>query len=490
MRALISVSDKSKLDEFAKELISLNYEILATGGTYRFLREHGISALKVEDVTGYGEMLGGRVKTLHPKIHGAILARNTEDLKEYKIMPIDMVVVNLYPFEKYRDADEDTMIENIDIGGVALLRAAAKNYERVIVVSSPEQYEEVISLLRENGMNKEKRRELALEAFAKTAAYDIMIYNALWKKFRNDMPEHFLYHGKKAMDLRYGENPHQRGAYYSDGSVEWEQLHGKKLSFNNLHDMNGAWNVVMEFDRPAVAIIKHANPCGAAIGENVKDAYLKALEGDSISAFGSIVASNRAVDAEAAEEMRKLFIEVIMAPDFTEDALNILKRKKNIRIIKVKKWKKEGFDLKRIDGGILLQDWDVKRLEEVKCVSKRAPTEEEMRDLVFAWSIVRHIKSNAIVFAKNEQIVGVGAGQMSRVDSVRLAAMKAGDRAKEAVMGSDAFFPFRDAIDVAHEAGITAVIQPGGSKRDKEVIEAVDEHNMSMVFTGYRVFKH
>jgi len=382
------------------------------------------------------------------------------------------------------------MIENIDIGGVALLRAAAKNYERVIVVSSPEQYEEVISLLRENGMNKEKRRELALEAFAKTAAYDIMIYNALWKKFRNDMPEHFLYHGKKAMDLRYGENPHQRGAYYSDGSVEWEQLHGKKLSFNNLHDMNGAWNVVMEFDRPAVAIIKHANPCGAAIGENVKDAYLKALEGDSISAFGSIVASNRAVDAEAAEEMRKLFIEVIMAPDFTEDALNILKRKKNIRIIKVKKWKKEGFDLKRIDGGILLQDWDVKRLEEVKCVSKRAPTEEEMRDLVFAWSIVRHIKSNAIVFAKNEQIVGVGAGQMSRVDSVRLAAMKAGDRAKEAVMGSDAFFPFRDAIDVAHEAGITAVIQPGGSKRDKEVIEAVDEHNMSMVFTGYRVFKH
>ncbi|OYT59350.1 bifunctional phosphoribosylaminoimidazolecarboxamide formyltransferase/inosine monophosphate cyclohydrolase, partial [Euryarchaeota archaeon ex4484_178] len=215
MRALISVSDKSKLDEFAKELISLNYEILATGGTYRFLREHGISALKVEDVTGYGEMLGGRVKTLHPKIHGAILARNTEDLKEYKIMPIDMVVVNLYPFEKYRDADEDTMIENIDIGGVALLRAAAKNYERVIVVSSPEQYEEVISLLRENGMNKEKRRELALEAFAKTAAYDIMIYNALWKKFRNDMPEHFLYHGKKAMDLRYGENPHQRGAYYS-----------------------------------------------------------------------------------------------------------------------------------------------------------------------------------------------------------------------------------------------------------------------------------
>jgi len=490
MRALISVSDKSGLDEFARELISLNYEILATGGTYRFLREHNISATKVEDVTGYGEMLGGRVKTLHPKIHGAILAKKVEDLKEYNIEPIDMVVVNLYPFERYRDADEEMMIENIDIGGVALLRAAAKNYERVIVVSSPSQYRDVLSHLKNGTMDKERRRELALEAFARTAAYDVMIYNTLWERFGKGMPTHFLYHSKKAMDLRYGENPHQRGAYYADGNVEWEQLHGKKLSFNNLHDMNGAWNVVMEFDRPTVAIIKHANPCGAAIGKDVKDAYLRALEGDPISAFGSIVASNRTVDAEAAEEMRKLFIEVLMAPDFTDEALKILKKKKNIRLIKVKKWEKGGLDFKRIDGGILLQDWDIKKLEEVNCVSKRLPTEEEMRDLIFAWSIVRHVKSNAIVFAKNEQIVGVGAGQMSRVDSVKLAAMKAGDRAKHAVMGSDAFFPFRDAIDVAHDAGITAVIQPGGSKRDKEVIEAVDEHNMSMVFTGYRVFKH
>ena len=490
MRALISVSDKSGLEEFAKELVSLGYEIIATGGTYRFLKERNIEAKKVEDITGYAEMLNGRVKTLHPRIHGAILAKSGEDLKEYNIEPIDIVVVNLYPFEKYRDAEEEDMIENIDIGGVALLRAAAKNYKRVIVVSSIEQYQEVISLLKEGNVDEEKRRALALEAFATTAAYDIMIYNSFWKKFYDSLPQHFLYHAKKNMDLRYGENPHQRGAYYASGNVEWEQLHGKKLSFNNLHDMNGAWNVVMEFDRPAVAIIKHANPCGAAIGKDVKDAYLKALEGDPISAFGSIVASNRVVNEDAAEEMRKLFIEVLMAPDFTEEALKILTKKKNIRIIRVKKWNKEGYDMKRIDGGILLQEWDTKKIEKVECVSKRLPTEEEIRDLIFAWSIVRHVKSNAIVFAKNEQIVGVGAGQMSRVDAVKIAAMKAGERAKNAVMGSDAFFPFRDAIDEAYSAGITAVIQPGGSKRDKEVIGAVDEHDMAMVFTGYRVFKH
>ncbi len=490
MRALISVSDKSGLEDFARELVSLGYEIIATGGTYRFLNERGIDAKKVEEITEYAEMLDGRVKTLHPRIHGAILAKNREDLEEFGIEPIDMVVVNLYPFERYREANEEDMIENIDIGGVALLRAAAKNYKRVIVVSSPDQYPEIISLLKKGEMDEEKRRSMALEAFATTAAYDIMIYNSFWKKFHDSLPEHFLYHAKKRMDLRYGENPHQRGAYYSDGSVEWEQLHGKKLSFNNLHDMNGAWNVVMEFDRPAVAIIKHANPCGAALGNDVKDAYLKALEGDPISAFGSIVASNRVVDEKAAEEMRKLFIEVLMAPDFTEDALKILTKKKNIRIIRVKKWEKRGYDMKRIDDGILLQDWDTRKLENVDCVSSRMPTEEEMRDLIFAWSIVRHVKSNAIVFVKNEQIVGVGAGQMSRVDAVKIAAMKAGDKAKNAVMGSDAFFPFRDAIDEAYKAGITAVIQPGGSKRDNEVIEAVNEHNMAMLFTGYRVFKH
>ncbi len=490
MRALISVSDKSGVDDFARELVSMGYEILSTGGTYRFLQERGIPVKKVEDVTNFPEILEGRVKTLHPAIHGAILAKSPEDLEGYEIEPIDIVVVNLYPFEKFRDANEDEMIENIDIGGVALLRAAAKNYHRVLVVSSPEQYGEVLELLREGKMGIEERRRFALEAFATTAAYDVMIHNTLWNRFFTGFPENLFYHARKSMDLRYGENPHQRGAFYQDGSVAWRQLHGKKLSFNNIYDMDAAWNIVMEFDEPAVAIIKHANPCGAAIGEDVRDAYLKALQGDPVSVYGSIVASNRPVGMDSAEEMRKLFIEVIVAPDFTEEALEILTRKKNLRIIRMEKWSKDGFSMKRVDGGMLVQDWDTKKLQETELVSERVPTEDEMRDLVFGWSIVRHVKSNAIVFAKDQMLVGVGAGQMSRVDAVKIAAMKAGDRARGAIMASDAFFPFRDAIDVAHEAGITAVIQPGGSKRDAEVIQAVNEHGMAMLFTGFRVFKH
>ena len=489
MRALISVSDKEGLEDFARFLAENGYEIIATGGTKKFLDERGIKAISVEEITGYPEILNGRVKTLHPAIHGAILAERKEDLEKYNLKGIDMVVVNLYPFEKNIGNERD-MIENIDIGGVALLRAAAKNYKRVLVVSSPSQYEEVIEAIKKGEINEEFRRKYALEAFALTASYDAMIYNSFWNEFYNGMPEHFLYHSKKKMELRYGENPHQRGALYMDGNVEWEQLHGKKLSFNNLYDMDAAWNIVMEFERPAVAIIKHANPCGAALGRDVKEAYMKALEGDPISAYGSIVASNKKIDEEAAKEMKKLFIEVLIAPEYSQEALDILERKKNIRIIKVKKWKKEGWNLRRIDGGLLVQDWDTKRLDNVECVSKRMPSEQEMRDLVFAWSIVRYVKSNAIVFAKNEALVGVGAGQMSRVDSVKIAAMKAGDRARGAVMASDAFFPFRDAIDEAAKAGVTAVIQPGGSKRDKEVIEAIDEHNMAMLFTGFRVFRH
>ncbi len=490
MRALISVSDKTGLENFAQELVSLGYEIIATGGTHKFLAERGIPAKNVEEITGYGEMLNGRVKTLHPKIHGAILAKDPEDLKEYEIEPIDIVVVNLYPFEKHVKDDEETLIENIDIGGVALLRAAAKNYHRIIVISSPKQYEEALELLKGGKFDINKRREYALEAFARTASYDVMIYNALWDKFMGGFSQHLLYHAKKEMNLRYGENPHQRGAFYRDGSVKWEQLHGKKLSFNNIRDMDAAWNMVVQFERPAVAIIKHANPCGAALGENVKEAYLRALEGDPISAYGSIVASNKKIDAEAAREMKKLFIEVLIAPDFDPEALEILERKKNIRLIKMLQWEKSGYDMKRVDGGMLLQDWDTKKLEEVNCVSERMPTESEIRDLIFAWAMVRFVKSNAIVFAKNEMLVGVGAGQMSRVDAVKIAAMKAGDRARGAVMASDAFFPFRDAIDEAYKAGITAIIQPGGSKRDAEVIEAVNEHNMAMIFTGFRVFLH
>lgn len=490
MRALISVSNKEKLDYIAKELHNLGFELIATGGTYSYIRQLGIPVTKVEDITSFPEILNGRVKTLHPKIHGGILAKSPEDLKDTDIEPIDIVVVNLYPFEKFVGADEDTLIENIDIGGVALLRAAAKNYERVVVLSSPSQYEEAVKILKEGKMDKDTRRKYAMEAFACTAKYDALIYNTLWKRFSEDFPPHFIYCADKVMSLRYGENPHQRAAYYADFGFRFTQLHGKKLSYNNIHDMNAAWNIVMEFNDPAVAIIKHANPCGAALGEDVKDAYLKALESDPISAYGSIVASNRTVDKDAALEMKKMFIEVIIAPDFSDDALEILTRKKNLRLIKVEKWEKTGYDMKRVDGGLLVQEWDLKKIDALKTVSNRKPSEEELRDLIFGWYVVRHVKSNAIVFVKNQATVGVGAGQMSRVDSVKLARMKAGERAQGAVMASDAFFPFRDAIDEACAAGITAVIQPGGSKRDQEVIDAINEHGMAMVFTGYRVFKH
>ncbi len=489
MLTLISVSDKGGVEEFAMELISLGYNIIASGGTYRYLKDHGIKCGKIEDITHFPEILNGRVKTLHPVIHGGILAKDEEDLKDTGINKIDMVVVNLYPFEKYRNAREEDMIENIDIGGVALLRAAAKNYYRVIVVSSPQQYKEVISLLKDGKFDIEKRREYALKAFALTSSYDTMIYNTLWHRANNSLPEYFLYSAKKIEDLRYGENPHQRGAFYSDDEY-FVQHHGKKISFNNLYDMDSAWNVVMEFDEPACAVIKHANPCGAAIDNNLREAFIKAWSGDPMSAYGSIVAFNREVSGDVAKEMRKKFIEVVVAPKFTDEAMKILKKKKNLRIVEMKKWKKKGYNIRHVDFGLLVQDWNTKKLEDYRVVSKRKPTKDELRDLIFSWYIVKNVKSNAIVFAKDRMLVGVGAGQMSRVDSVKIATMKAGDRAKNGVMASDAFFPFRDGIDEAYKAGITAVIQPGGSIRDKEVIKAVDEHDMAMLFTGYRVFRH
>ncbi len=489
MRALISVSDKTGIAEFSKALFELGYEIISTGGTYRHLRNSGINAIKVEDITKFPEILEGRVKTLHPAIHGGILAKRKEDLGDLGIEPINMVVVNLYPFEKFKDAEEEEMIENIDIGGVALLRAAAKNYHRVIVVSSPEQYDEVITLLREGKFDLEKRREYALRAFATTASYDAMIYNTLWRRFLGDLPDTLLIASPLAERLRYGENPHQRGAFYSS-HPPFVQHHGKKLSFNNHYDMDSAYALVMEFDEPAAAVIKHANPCGAAIGRDLKEAFEKAWNGDPMSAYGSIVAFNREVDGEVAELLRKKFIEVIVAPGYSDSALEILRKKKNLRIIEMRANTHETYEVRQLRFGYLLQDWNDKKLYEAKVVSKREPTEEEMRDLIFAWAAVKHVKSNAIVFAKDGMLVGVGAGQMSRVDSVRIAAMKAGDRAKGAVMASDAFFPFRDAIDVAHDAGITAIIQPGGSIRDEEVIKAVDEHNMAMLFTSFRVFRH
>ncbi len=489
MRALISVSNKEGSERFAKELLNLGYEIISTGGTYRYLKSHGIPVKKVEEVTNFPEILGGRVKTLHPAIMGAILAREPHELLDLNMEAIDIVAVNLYPFEKFVDASEDEMVENIDIGGVALLRAAAKNYHRVIVVSSPEQYDEVITLLREGKFDVKKRREYAMRAFAVTASYDALIYNTLWRRFAEGLPEHILYAARKMEDLRYGENPHQRGAFYSDG-VYFVQHHGKQLSFNNIYDMNGAWNLVMEFETPACAVIKHSNPCGAALGENPAEAFRKAWASDPLSAYGSIVAFNRDVDEDTAKEMKKKFIEVVIAPGFSKEALEILKKKKNVRLIEVKEWRKRFYELRQVDFGMLVQDWNTKKLEDYRIVTRREPTQEELQDLIFAWHVVKHVKSNAIVFAKDLATVGIGAGQMSRVDAVKIAAMKAGQRAKNAVMASDAFFPFRDGVDEAHSAGITAVIQPGGSIRDEEVIDAANEHDMAMLFTGYRVFRH
>ncbi len=489
MQALISVSDKSNLEEFARALVEMGYTIISTGGTYRYLAEHGIDAIRVKDITGFPEILNGRVKTLHPYIHGGILANTEEDLSGLGIEPIDMVVVNLYPFEKFVNASEDEMIENIDIGGVALLRAAAKNYRRVIVVSSPAQYEEVITLLKNGKMNLEKRREYALRAFALTASYDSMIYNAFWRRFYDTLPDTLLISAPLSERLRYGENPHQRGAFYSS-SIPFVQHHGKKLSFNNLYDMDSAYALVMEFDEPAAAVIKHANPCGAAIGNTLSEAFSRAWEGDPMSAYGSIVAFNRVVDEATAALMKGKYIEVVVAPGYSDDALKILKKKKNIRIIEMKSLANEMYEVRQLEFGYLLQERNTKKLYEVEVVSRREPTESELRDMIFGWNVVKHVKSNAIVFAKDGMVIGVGAGQMSRVDSVIMASMKAGSRAKGAVMASDAFFPFRDAIDKAYESGITAVIQPGGSKRDSEVIEAINEHDMAMVFTGYRVFRH
>ncbi len=489
MRALISVSNKERVEYIARELENLGYEIVSTGGTYRYLSSHGIKVKKVEEVTNFPEILGGRVKTLHPAIMGAILAREPEELVPLGMESIDVVIVNLYPFEKFISADEDELIENIDIGGVALLRAAAKNYHRVIVISSPEQYEEAVKLLKEGKFDLEKRREYAMKAFAVTASYDILIYNTLWRRFKEGLPEHLLLHAKKFEKLRYGENPHQRGAFYSN-IPRFTQLHGKKLSFNNIYDMSGAWELVNEFDEAACAVIKHSNPCGAALGDDLLEAFQKAWASDPLSAYGSIVAFNGSVTEEVAKEMKKKFIEVVIAPEFTPEALEILKKKKNIRIIVAEKEKSDDYELRDVGFGFLLQDRNKKRLERFKVVTKREPSHEEIRDLIFAWYVVKHVKSNAIVFAKDLATVGIGAGQMSRVDAVKIAAMKAEARAKGAVMASDAFFPFRDGIDEAFKAGITAVIQPGGSIRDEEVIEAADEHNMAMIFTGYRVFRH
>jgi len=509
-RALLSVSDKRGIVDLAKGLHEMGVEIISTGGTAKAIEGAGIPVKKVEEITGFPEMLDGRVKTLHPVVHGGILALRNEDhlrqIEEQGIEPIDMVVVNLYPFERVardENASIEDLIENIDIGGPTLIRSAAKNHEHVVVLSNPERYEEVLEAMIEEGdVPMELRRELALEAFAHTAAYDSTIYGTLARRFTGKkFPEHLFLHYLKVQDLRYGENHGQEAAFYREPEPEEpsistaRQLHGKALSYNNILDTNDALELIKDFDAPTVAAIKHTNPCGVASHEDIYEAFRRAMDADPMSAYGGILALNREVTYDIVKDLKGVFLEVIIAPSYEEKALERLMKRKNLRILETGPLEhaKPAMDYRRVVGGMLAQDRDISRLDDpsgLKVVSKRRPTDKELEDMLFAWRVTKHVKSNSIIYAKDLTTVGIGAGQMSRVDAAKIASFKAGERAKGAVMSSDAFFPFRDGIDEAAKAGITAVIHPGGSIRDEEVIEAADEYGMAMVFTGYRLFKH
>lgn len=519
-RALLSVSNKEGIVDLARELEDLGIEIISTGGTYRMLSNAGVKVIPIEEVTGFPEMMDGRVKTLHPNIHAGILAlrdkpEHMEELEKQGIAPIDLVVCNLYPFAETIAKEDVTLaeaVENIDIGGPTMIRAAAKNFKNVAVVVNPEDYDFIIKELKENDsvLSEEVTMKLAYKAFQHTAEYDYLIQDYLHKLVHKaeegEFPETLLIKYRKKLALRYGENPHQKAVFYeeleqNEPSVSTaRQLHGKELSFNNINDSNGALELVKEFtDTPAVAIIKHANPCGMAIGSTLLEAYRKAYEGDPLSAYGGIIALNGQVTGELAREIagENRFFEVIIAPSYTEEALEILKNRwKNIRILETGDLfinrDKPGYDMKKVTGGLLLQERDlhVIKKEDLQCVTKVKPTEEQLVDLLFAWKVVKHVKSNAIVMARGGMITGVGAGQMSRVDSMIIAGEKSAGRQEGGVVASDAFFPFPDAIEEAAKKGIRAIIQPGGSIRDAEVIETADKYGIAMVFTGVRHFKH
>lgn len=509
-RAIISVSNKKGLANFAKQLSEQGVEIVSTGGTAKLLRESGVEAKEVSEVTGFPEILEGRVKTLHPHIFAGILAdknskAHMEELSKLGIEAFDMVVCNLYPFQetiKKTGVSKEEIIENIDIGGVTLIRAAAKNHLSVAVIVDPSDYASIIKCLKDKNceLDDEFLFELARKAFCYTADYDDAIYE-YFKGDHEKFPDLLTLHFEKIQDLRYGENPHQQGAYYHDldapeGTlVSMKQLHGTDLSFNNILDLDAAWSAVLEFQIPAVVIIKHNNPCGVAVADNHFSAYKKALESDELSAFGGIVAVNGVIDSSLAEEISQNFYEIVAAPAFHEEALEVLMQKKNLRIIYMGEAQhRQGwhFNIRRVCGGILVQDYDVKDLprDKTKVVTERHPTEEEWENLLFAWKVAKHVKSNAIVLAKGLATVGVGAGQMSRIDSTRIAIQKSNGRAKGAVMASDAFFPFSDNVEEAAKAGITAIIQPGGSIKDQESIDAANRLGLAMVFTGIRHFRH
>ncbi|CZF85301.1 Bifunctional purine biosynthesis protein PurH [Grimontia celer] len=522
-RALISVSDKTGIVEFAKALAEKGVDILSTGGTARLLAEQGLAVTEVSDYTGFPEMMDGRVKTLHPKVHGGILGRRETDdavMNEHGISPIDMVVVNLYPFAETVAKEGCTLedaVENIDIGGPTMVRSAAKNHKDVTIVVNASDYDRVLAELDANkgSLTLQTRFDLAISAFEHTAAYDGMIANYFGtmvpsygdnkegdeeSKFPRTFNQQFI----KKQDMRYGENSHQAAAFYTEANPEEAsvstatQLQGKALSYNNIADTDAALECVKEFIEPACVIVKHANPCGVALGDNILEAYDRAYKTDPTSAFGGIIAFNRELDAETAQAIvDRQFVEVIIAPSVSDAAVEVVSAKKNVRLLVCGEWSTQttGFDVKRVNGGLLVQDRDqgMVSLDDLKVVSKRQPSDEELRDALFCWKVAKYVKSNAIVYAKGNMTIGVGAGQMSRVYSAKIAGIKAADENLEvagSVMASDAFFPFRDGIDAAAEAGITCVIQPGGSMRDDEVIAAADEHGMSMVFTGMRHFRH
>ena len=515
-RALISVHDKSKIVDFAKVLDDFSVEIISTGGTAEALRKGGLSPVAVSDITGFPEILSGRVKTLHPAIFGGLLvlredATQMAEIEKEGIRPIDMVVINLYPFEKTVEKPGVSLaeaVENIDIGGPSMIRAASKNFSHVAVLTSPDQYADILAEMQEHdgSLSEETLRKCACEAFARTCLYDSAIETYLRGLSEGDdtLPERLWLNLSKSADLRYGENPHQKAALYvrsgaaAEGVVAARQLHGKALSFNNYLDLNAALGVVQEFSEPCAVILKHNNPCGVASSENQLDAYTNALATDSVSAFGGIVGFNRTVEKSVAEKLSEIFLEVILAPSYEDDALEILKKKKNLRLLELSNLgvdaRHSTGDLKTISGGFLLQDVDREPGDsEYSVVTKRQPTEEEWRALTFGWKIVKWVKSNSVIFVHSDRTLGIGAGQMSRVDSSRFAVAKARDAGLElkgSSVASDAFFPFRDGIDAAAAAGAVAVIQPGGSIRDQEVIDAADEHGMAMVFTKVRHFRH
>jgi len=508
-RALISVSDKSGIVEFATRLADRGWELVSTGGTAKALRKAELKVLDVADVTGFPEILDGRVKTLHPAVHGGLLARrdsadHMSTLEAHEIAPIDLVAVNLYPFREtasIKDVHPDDVVEQIDIGGPSMLRSAAKNYASVFVVVDPADYERVLASIEAGDEDKDLRKLLAQKVYEHTAAYDSSI--ATWFAEQNDdlFPNTFTAAFQRAQSLRYGENPGQAASFYVErpeaGLAGLKQRGGKELSFNNLLDLEGALLAIEPFgDDPACAIVKHTTPCGLAVGESASNAYRKALACDPVSAFGSVIAFNQEVDQETADAVSGLFVEVIVAPTFADAAVEVLVRKKNLRVLEgTASWPSRSFDYKRVRGGVLVQERapTVIDTDGWSMPTRRKPTDEELRDLLFAWRAVAAVKSNAIVLARDGMTIGIGAGQMSRVDAAFMAVHKAkavGHETKDSVMGSDAFFPFRDGVDQAAEAGVRAIVQPGGSVRDAEVVAAADEHNIAMVFTGKRQFRH